>query len=115
MMKTSIQVNEQEIDNWLKWLSEYGQSEDGGVTRLLYDESWAEAQSALKVRMEQIGLSAQFDGVGNLFGKLEGTDKSAKPILTGSHIDTVVNMMADLELSQVAWRLAILLVNTDTR
>jgi len=91
MMKTSIQVNEQEIENWIKWLSEYGQSEDGGVTRLLYDEKWAEAQSALKVRMEQIGLSAQFDGVGNLFGKLEGTDKTAKPILTGSHIDTVVN------------------------
>ena len=90
-MKTSIQVNEQEIENWIKWLSEFGQSEEGGVTRLLYDEKWAKAQSALKVRMEQIGLSAQFDGVGNLFGKLEGTDKTAKPILTGSHIDTVVN------------------------
>ncbi|MEK4669061.1 MULTISPECIES: allantoate deiminase [Bacillaceae] len=91
MMKTSIQVNEQEIDSWLQWLSEYGQTEDGGVTRLLYDENWAKAQGALKIRMEQIGLSAQFDGVGNLFGKLEGTDESAKSILTGSHIDTVVN------------------------
>ncbi|WP_310649046.1 allantoate deiminase [Niallia taxi] len=90
MMKTSIQVNEQEIDNWLRWLSDYGRSEEGGVTRLLYDESWAEAQTALKDRMEQIGLSARFDGVGNLFGRLEGTE-SGNAILTGSHVDTVVN------------------------
>ena len=40
--------------------------------------------------MEEIGLEARFDSVGNLFGRLPGTELGGTTILTGSHIDTVV-------------------------
>ncbi|XJZ29064.1 allantoate deiminase [Bacillota bacterium Lsc_1132] len=75
----------------IEWLSSFGQTENGGVTRLLYSENWKRAQTALKHKMEQIGLEPYFDSVGNLFGRLRGSDPESKTILTGSHLDTVVD------------------------
>ncbi|MDD9271401.1 M20 family metallo-hydrolase [Paenibacillus sp. GCM10023248] len=72
-------------------LSAYGADAEGGVTRLLYTEPWLEAQRAVAAGMEQLGLEASLDAVGNLFGKLPGTKAGLKPVLTGSHIDTVKN------------------------
>lgn len=75
----------------LEWLSTYGANPEGGVTRLLYSEPWLQAQLALLGKMQQLGLKADFDAVGNVYGKLLGTDASLKPIITGSHVDTVKN------------------------
>src|SRR5690606_671472 len=58
-------------------------------TRVLYSEPWKQAQNALKILMEQTGFHTYFDAVGNLFGRVEGSDPGSKTILTGSHIDTV--------------------------
>lgn len=78
-----------EIEQMVEWLAQFGRSQSGGVTRLLYTDAWQEAQHALKKKMEQLGLITNFDDVGNLFGRLKGTHEDAKTILTGSHIDTV--------------------------
>ncbi|MCP3763601.1 allantoate deiminase [Domibacillus sp. A3M-37] len=90
----SIPVREAEYkfptaDEMIKWLASFGATANGGVTRLLYSEAWSEAQHALKSVMHQKGLDARFDEVGNLFGRLTGTDEPESVILTGSHIDTV--------------------------
>ncbi|MHA7966988.1 M20 family metallo-hydrolase [Paenibacillus sp. CAU 1782] len=61
-----------------------------GVTRLLYTPEWLSGQEAVKELMERSGLDASFDEVGNLFGRLKGSQGSGS-IVTGSHIDTVVN------------------------
>ena len=37
---------------------------------------------------EEAGLSARFDAVGNLWGRVEGTD-GGNAVVTGSHVDTV--------------------------
>ncbi|MDQ0871652.1 allantoate deiminase [Paenibacillus sp. V4I3] len=75
----------------LEWLSSYGADPDGGVTRLLYTKPWLQAQQALTQKMHELGLEAGFDAVGNVFGKLQGNNLALKPILTGSHVDTVKN------------------------
>lgn len=75
----------------LEGLSFYGAEPEGGVTRLLYTEPWQKAQRAVGTGMEQLGLDVSFDAVGNLFGTLPGMKAGMKPILTGSHIDTVKN------------------------
>ncbi|ASA19695.1 Zn-dependent hydrolase [Paenibacillus donghaensis] len=62
-----------------------------GVTRLLYTPEWSGAQSFLRKRMAALDLATGTDEVGNLYGSLRGRDPQAKVILTGSHIDTVVN------------------------
>ncbi|MFT8320587.1 MAG: allantoate deiminase [Bacillus sp. (in: firmicutes)] len=90
-MKTTINLQTAEVEKWIEWLADFGRTANGGVTRLLYDNVWQEAQSALKTKMNECGLIAYYDGVGNLFGRLEGTEVKDKIILTGSHVDTVVD------------------------
>ncbi|MFE5320287.1 allantoate deiminase [Paenibacillus sp. NPDC056579] len=80
-----------EAEQLLNWLSGYGADPQGGVTRLLYSDSWAEAQLALAERMKRAGFAVSFDRAGNLFGRLEGEDCDAPAIMTGSHIDTVAS------------------------
>ena len=80
-----------EVEEHVNWLSSIGLDSKGGTTRLLYDEAWMQAQKELKERFEDIGLIANFDSVGNLFGQLKGTKYPDETIMTGSHVDTVVN------------------------
>ena len=74
----------------LEWLAEFGKDPEGGVSRLLYTKEWVEGQHALKEWMENEGLEARFDDIGNLFGTLTGKNTN-ETILTGSHVDTVKN------------------------
>lgn len=74
----------------LEWLAEYGKDPEGGVSRLLYTKEWVEGQHALKEWIENEGLEARFDEIGNLYGTLRGTDTN-ETVLTGSHVDTVKN------------------------
>ena len=87
----AIQIEHNRVAALIEWLALYGKTESDGVTRLLYSKSWTEAQYALKEKMSSIGLHSYFDSVGNLFGRLPGTDSDSTTILTGSHIDTVVD------------------------
>ncbi len=62
-----------------------------GVTRLLYTPEWCGAQHFLQERMAELGLEVRMDQVGNVYGRLAGAEPDGKVILTGSHIDTVMN------------------------
>ncbi|MBD0383363.1 allantoate deiminase [Paenibacillus sp. WST5] len=75
----------------LEWLATFGADPEGGVTRLLYTDAWLQAQQALAAIMQELGLEPKYDAVGNLYGKLQGINPELKPVLTGSHIDTVKN------------------------
>lgn len=79
-----------QIEEMVEWLASYGKDNSGGVTRLLYDPAWSAAQKAIQAKIEQLGLSARYDDVGNLFGRLSGRDPEANVVLTGSHVDTVI-------------------------
>lgn len=80
-----------EIENMISWISSFGVDDSGGTSRLLYSESWLEAQKALKRKFEKLGMEVRFDEIGNLYGKVIGTDNGNETIATGSHVDTVVN------------------------
>lgn len=81
--------SDREIIEWIEWLSSFGKTQSDGVTRLLYSKEWLAAQNALANKMQEHGLNSYFDSVGNLFGRLQGTNDAKDVILTGSHIDTV--------------------------
>lgn len=82
---------QQTINEWIEWLAAFGKTDSGGVTRLLYSESWKQAQLSLQQVMIHCGYKVRFDEVGNLFGRYAGTVEPQSIILTGSHIDTVQN------------------------
>ncbi|MFC7322604.1 allantoate deiminase [Halobacillus campisalis] len=88
--KSTFIINNK-AEDMVKWLSSFGLSPDGGVNRLLYSSAWGEAQKALEHKMKNDGLAVHFDSVGNLFGRLEGSEAKADTVLTGSHIDTVAD------------------------
>ena len=75
----------------IEWLSQFGGNENKGISRVLYSDEWINAQNGLKELLLQKGMDAYFDEVGNLFGRLEGSLYKYETILTGSHVDTVVN------------------------
>lgn len=60
-----------------------------GLQRISYSPAYIAARDWLQHRMKEAGLETRVDGVGNLFGRLEGKNK--KTILMGSHLDSVNN------------------------
>lgn len=72
-------------------ISSIGADPTGGLTRLLYTKPWLDAQMSLKKHFEDDGLNTHFDDIGNLFGRIEGSIYPQETIMSGSHIDTVVN------------------------
>lgn len=80
-----------DVADIVKWISSFGGLENGGTTRLLYSPEWMQAQNALKERMSNIGMTTYFDDIGNLYGRFEGSKYKNDVIMSGSHVDTVVN------------------------
>ena len=76
------------LEHRLDELYAIGAQPDGGTYRGLYDDAWATAVERVERWLKDAGLKTRRDAVGNLWGRVEGTDKG-KSIVTGSHIDTV--------------------------
>lgn len=62
-----------------------------GTTRVLFSDAEMEARGYIKNLMRDTGMTVREDAIGNIFGTLEGSDPSAAPVWSGSHIDTVIN------------------------
>ncbi|MFJ7887152.1 allantoate deiminase [Lysinibacillus xylanilyticus] len=73
-----------------KKFASIGGLQQGGITRLLYSQEWNTAVRELEKTFKEEGFEASFDDVGNLSGRLVGSKYPGETILTGSHIDTVV-------------------------
>lgn len=84
------QLNKEVSEN-VEWIASIGADPTGGTSRLLYDKTWIEAQNGIKAKLEKIGMTTKFDAIGNLFGRIEGSKYPNETIMSGSHIDTVVN------------------------
>jgi allantoate deiminase len=69
-------------------LGRVGAQPGGGIVRHQYSPSWAQAQDVVATMMAEAGLTVRRDAVGNVFGRIAGTDDS-RTVLTGSHVDTV--------------------------
>lgn len=74
-----------------KELSAIGSDPSGGLTRLLYTDAWKEGQEYIQSEMEAFGMKTHYDEIGNLFGRMEGSEFPEETVMSGSHIDTVVN------------------------
>lgn len=79
------------ITSIIEELAHIGKTKDGGVTRLLYTPVWFQAQQTIHQLFKQHGFAPFYDDIGNVYGRVEGTNKEEPVVLTGSHIDTVIN------------------------
>jgi allantoate deiminase len=63
--------------------------EEGRLTRPFGTPAMARANAVVGAWMAQAGLTVRSDAMGNLVGRLEGSDPDAGTLLLGSHLDSV--------------------------
>jgi beta-ureidopropionase / N-carbamoyl-L-amino-acid hydrolase len=87
--QTSARVNGQRINDHLKELSKFGTNPQGGVSRVAYSDADLKGREYAISLMKEAGLDVHIDAAGNIVGTRAGSDASLKPLLIGSHIDSV--------------------------
>lgn len=85
-----IRGDKARLDRTIQELARIGGSSEG-MNRFAYTEEEREALHWLKAEFGALGLAVREDAVGNVFARYEGSEAGLKPILAGSHIDTVRN------------------------
>ena len=75
---------------WLDALADFTET-PGQLTRLYLTPEHKAAALQVRVWMEEAGMAARMDAVGNIVGRYEGSRPGAPALLVGSHIDTVRN------------------------
>jgi N-carbamoyl-L-amino-acid hydrolase len=97
------------LNRHLAELSRFGANPQGGVTRLAYSDADRQAREYVLGLMRDAKLDPRIDSAGNIIASRAGRDASRKPILFGSHIDSVpeggnydgnVGSMAAIEVAQ---------------
>ena len=89
LAKSPPRVNGPRIVNHIEGLSDFGKNPQGGVSRVAYTEADRAGREYVMGLMREAGLAVSIDFAGNLVGTRAGTDATLKPIVMGSHIDSV--------------------------
>ena len=82
-------VNGPRIMQHLQALAEFGKNPQGGVSRVAYTDADRQGREYAMRLMREAGLEVRIDPAGNIIGSCAGADPSLKPLLIGSHIDSV--------------------------
>ena len=70
-------------------LGTFGANPEGGVSRVAFSDADVAGRAYVMTLMRDAGLDVRVDEAGNIIGRREGSDEEAKPIMFGSHIDSV--------------------------
>jgi len=86
-----LRVNGARISEHLSALAEFGKNPQGGVSRLAYSEADRRGREYVFGLMQRAKLDVSIDPAGNIIGRRAAgnNDDSLRPILFGSHIDSV--------------------------
>ena len=77
------------IHERIEELSKIGRNDDGSIYRKAGTKEYFDAVKLVSDWMIEDGMDTYIDEYHNLIGIIPGTDSDAKPIVVGSHIDTV--------------------------
>lgn len=84
---TNIEIDGSLVERYVLDLARHGAYGETGVWRTVYSPEWVAAQDEIAGWMSDAGLKVRRDEVGNLWGRIEGTE-GGKSIVTGSHFDS---------------------------
>ncbi|KPH69435.1 allantoate amidohydrolase [Oceanobacillus caeni] len=82
-------ANKERLKQHLETMSQYTATPNEGMTRYSYSPEDVKTRKYMKEKMAEYGLTVREDGLGNIFGKLEGKKEFAPSVLIGSHFDSV--------------------------
>jgi N-carbamoyl-L-amino-acid hydrolase len=89
LLQADVRVNGDRVNAHLSALAEFGKNPQGGVSRVAYSDADRAARAVVMDWMRAAKLEPSVDYAGNIIGRRAGTDPSLKPIVFGSHIDSV--------------------------
>lgn len=87
--QTSIRVNGKRIIDHILALAEFGKNPQGGASRVAYSEADKLGREYVLTLLRDAKLEVKIDAAGNLIGRRAGSVANLKPLLIGSHVDTV--------------------------
>jgi beta-ureidopropionase / N-carbamoyl-L-amino-acid hydrolase len=82
-------VNGGRLNASLRELAEFGKTAEGGTNRVAYSAEDIAARQYVMGLMREAKLDVSIDAAGNIIGRRAGSDPSLKPLMIGSHIDSV--------------------------
>jgi N-carbamoyl-L-amino-acid hydrolase len=86
-------IDAKRLQGTLEELSTFGRPAGGsfadGVSRVAYSDADVAGRAYVMGLMKAAGLDPVIDPAGNIIGRRAGRDRAARPILMGSHIDSV--------------------------
>ena len=85
----SLRVNGRRIMDHIHALAEFGKNPQGGVSRVAYSDADKQGRDYVLGLMRDAKLDVTIDAAGNLIGRRAGSANDLRPLLIGSHIDTV--------------------------
>lgn len=86
---SDLKVNSARIVEHLTALSQFGKNPQGGVSRVAFSEADRQGREYVAGLMRAASLDVSIDAAGNIVGRRVGSDSTLKPLIMGSHIDSV--------------------------
>lgn len=77
------------MEAWIMGLAKFGKNADGGVDRVAYSDADLAGRNYIIGELEKLGLEVRIDAGANILARRAGTDNGLKPIMFGSHTDSV--------------------------
>ena len=84
-----LRVNGERLNSRLRELAEFGKTPEGGTNRPAYTDADLQARDYVMKLMRETKLEVNVDAAGNIVGRRNGSETSLKPLMIGSHIDSV--------------------------
>jgi allantoate deiminase len=82
-----IEIDPAAVEDAVLSLARHGACGETGVWRTAFSPEWTDAQALVADWFRDAGLAVRRDAVGNVWGRLEGTEPGPS-IVTGSHVDS---------------------------
>ncbi|MFA9427328.1 Zn-dependent hydrolase [Natronorubrum sp. A-ect3] len=83
-----VSIDKDRLKNTFETYSEIGRTDKNGLHRLSLSKTDKKVRDQFVQDLEELGLEVRIDEVGNIFGRQEGADPDAAPVLIGSHLDS---------------------------
>lgn len=86
-----IELNHDRFVELMNTQAEIGKCGTRALNRLALTDEDREIRDWFVAQLEDAGLEVRIDEIGNIFGRRDGSDPDAAPILIGSHLDSQPN------------------------
>lgn len=88
--RAPLKANGARLNAWLAQFDQIGRTATG-INRVAYSDADLAGRAFTLDLYRAAGLAPRIDAAGNIVARLEGSDRSAPPIVIGSHIDSVTD------------------------